>query len=60
MNGRRKQPYHLVGPPFQVPMAFFGARAGWHCPREYSLASVRGQVRELWDGWFHLCVQFGA
>ncbi len=61
MNGRRKQLCHLVGPPFQAPMTIFCARAGWYSPREYSLVSGRGQVRELtWDGWLNLCVQFGA
>ncbi len=61
MNGRRKQPCHLVWPPFQVPMALFGIRVGWHFPRDYSLASGHGQVCELaWDGWLYLCVQFGA
>ncbi len=52
MNGCRKQPCHLVGPPFQVPMGvFFCARVSWHCPCEYSLVSARGQIYKLtWDG----------
>ncbi len=54
MNGRRKQPCHLVGPLFQVLMAFICARAGWHYPCEYSLESGHGQVRELTrDGWLY-------
>ncbi len=61
MNGRRKQPCHLVGPPFQAPMFVFCARAGWYCPREYSLVSGRGKVCKLtWDGRLNLCVQFGG
>ncbi len=58
---RRKQPCHLVGPPFQVPMAFFALeQVGIACAK-YSLVSGRGQVCELtWDGWLYLCVQFGA
>ncbi len=61
MNGRRKQPCHPLGPPFQAPVAIFCARTGWYCPSEYSLVSGRGQVCELTrDGWLFLCVQFGA
>ncbi len=29
MNGRRKQPCHLVGPPFQAPMASFFFALEW-------------------------------
>ncbi len=47
MNGPRKQSSHLVGPSFQVPMAYLGARADWCCLHEFLLVSGRGQVREL-------------
>ncbi len=50
MNRRSKQPYHLH---FKRPWLFFCTRAGCHCPREYWLASGRGQVRELtWEAVF--------
>ncbi len=37
---------HLVGPPTQVFLAAFCARAGWHCPHEYSLVSEQSQIHE--------------
>ncbi len=60
MNGRRKQPCHLVGLHFKRPWLSLCARVGWYCLRKYSLVSGRGQVCKLTrDDWLYLCVQFG-
>ncbi len=56
MDGCRKQSCHLVGPPICVLMDFC-TRKGWHCPREFSLVSGRGQIR---SGWLILPLQFEA
>ncbi len=37
----------MNGPSFQVPMAYFGARADWCCLHEFLLVSGRGHVHEL-------------